>query len=180
MSFQNIKFTAIHTSDYFRKDNILFDMCVYITLIGSLVIIIKKRSSRQIIKRIPKSNILPRPTNNQVKPNDEINAGDLFLLRQKILRFPLFLSQKEFLWRCYLSFFQNIGLQKETILFERKFTQLSQTHHKFTMIFLTSILIFIIFTAKAKINHLYLGDKRKNSRCNLQPLSLIQTKQFKI
>ena len=36
-----------------------------ITLIGSLVIIIKKLISRQIIQRIPKSNILPQPRNNQ-------------------------------------------------------------------------------------------------------------------
>ena len=32
---------------------------------GSLVIIIKKLISRQIIQRIPKSNILPQPKNNQ-------------------------------------------------------------------------------------------------------------------
>ena len=85
--FQNIKFTVIHTSDYFRKDNILFDICMYITLIGSLVILIKKRISRQIIQKIPKSNILPRPTNNQVRPNNEINTGDLFLLCQKYWHF---------------------------------------------------------------------------------------------
>ena len=36
-----------------------------ITLIGSLVIIIKKLISRQIIQRIPKSNILPQSNNNQ-------------------------------------------------------------------------------------------------------------------
>ena len=36
-----------------------------ITLIGSLVIIIKKLISRQIIQRIPKSNILAQPKNNQ-------------------------------------------------------------------------------------------------------------------
>ena len=34
-------------------------------LIGSLVIIVKKLISRQIVKRIPKSNILPQPTNAQ-------------------------------------------------------------------------------------------------------------------
>ena len=33
-------------------------MCI--TLVGSLVIIIKKLMSRQIVKRIPKSNILPQ------------------------------------------------------------------------------------------------------------------------
>ena len=91
--FQNIKFTVIHTSDYFRKDNILFDICTYITLIGSLVILIKKRISRQIIQRIPKSNILPQPTNDQeqsfqmatlhstpriiqVRPINEYDSGD--------------------------------------------------------------------------------------------------------
>ena len=51
--------------NYFRKDNILFAICIFITLIGSLVIIIKKQISRQIIQRIPKSNILPQSTNNQ-------------------------------------------------------------------------------------------------------------------
>ena len=38
-------------------------MCI--TFIGSLVIIIKKVASRQIIQRIPKSNILPQLTNYQ-------------------------------------------------------------------------------------------------------------------
>ena len=33
---------------------------MYVTLVGSLVIIIKKLISRQIVKRIPKSNILPQ------------------------------------------------------------------------------------------------------------------------
>ena len=33
---------------------------MYITLVGSLVIIIKKYISKQIVKRIPKSNILPQ------------------------------------------------------------------------------------------------------------------------
>ena len=36
-----------------------------ITITGSLVIFIKKIISRQIIQRIPKSNILPQPTNDQ-------------------------------------------------------------------------------------------------------------------
>ena len=49
----------------FRKDNILAAICIYITLIGSLVIIIKKLVSRRIVQRIPKSNILPQPTNDQ-------------------------------------------------------------------------------------------------------------------
>ena len=93
MIFQNIKFIVIHTSDYFRKDNILFDICVYITLIGSLIIFMKKRISRKIVQRIPKSNILPRPTNNQVRPYNEINRGDLFLLRQKYWYF-LFCHKK--------------------------------------------------------------------------------------
>ena len=44
----------------FRKDNILFAACLYTTMIGSLVIIIKKLLSRQIVKKIPKSNILPQ------------------------------------------------------------------------------------------------------------------------
>ena len=65
-------------------------------MIGSLVIIIKKHISRQIIKRIPKQNILPRPTNDQgqsfqmasfhstprtiqVRPIDKNYSGDLFL-----------------------------------------------------------------------------------------------------
>ena len=34
-------------------------------MVGSIVIIIKKRISKRIIQRIPKSNILPQPTNNQ-------------------------------------------------------------------------------------------------------------------
>ena len=90
LSFQNIEFTAKHTSYYFRKDNILFDVCVYITLIGSLVILMKKHISRKIIQRIPKSNILPRPTDNQVRPSNEINTGDLFLLQQKYWHFLSF------------------------------------------------------------------------------------------
>ena len=49
----------------FRKDNILAAICIHITLIGSLVIIIKKLISKQIVQRIPKSNILPQPTNDQ-------------------------------------------------------------------------------------------------------------------
>ena len=92
--FQNIKFTVIHTSDYFRKDNILFDICTYITLIGSLVILIKKRISRQIIRRIPKSNILPQPINNQVRPINEINTGDLFLPLQKYTDISFFFVSK--------------------------------------------------------------------------------------
>ena len=36
-----------------------------ITTTGSLLIFIKKIISRQIIQRIPKSNILPQPTNDQ-------------------------------------------------------------------------------------------------------------------
>ena len=51
--------------NYFRKDNIIFILCMCITMIGSMLIIIKKTISRQIIQRIPKSNILPQPTNDQ-------------------------------------------------------------------------------------------------------------------
>jgi hypothetical protein len=42
-------------------------ICIHITLIGSLVIIIKKHVSKRIILRIPKSNILPQPKNDQVE-----------------------------------------------------------------------------------------------------------------
>ena len=72
-------------------------MCI--TFIGSLAIIIKKVTSRQIILRIPKSNILPQPTNyqqqsfqmatlhstpgvNQFRTINENSAGDLSLLFQ--------------------------------------------------------------------------------------------------
>ena len=48
----------------FRKDNILGTICIYITLIGSIVIIIKKLISRRIVQRIPRSNILPQPVND--------------------------------------------------------------------------------------------------------------------
>ena len=51
--------------NYFRKDNIIFVSCICITIIGSLLIIIKKLISRRIVQRIPKSNILPQPTNDQ-------------------------------------------------------------------------------------------------------------------
>ena len=77
----------------FRKDNILAAICIYITLIGSLVIIIKKIISRRIVQRIPKSNILPQSTNDQeqsfematfhntpriiqVQPINEYDSGD--------------------------------------------------------------------------------------------------------
>ena len=70
-------------------------MCI--TFIGSLAIIIKKVISRQIILRIPKSNILTQPTNHQqqsfqmatlhstpgvtqVRTTKGNNAGDLSLL----------------------------------------------------------------------------------------------------
>ena len=39
-------------------------------LIGSLVIIVKKLISRQIVKRIPKSNILPQHKND-LEPSSE-------------------------------------------------------------------------------------------------------------
>ena len=146
-------------------------MCMYITLIGFLVILIKKRISRKIIQRIPKSNILPRSTNNQVRPKSEINTGDLILLRKKNWHF-LF-------WRCYLSFVI-LPVNWTTKGNNAIWKLLSLIHHIFTLIFFTSILIFITVTGKAKINHLCLGDKRNKSECNLQPLSVIQTKQFKI
>ena len=63
--------------------------------------------------------------------------------------------------------------------FERGSTEVSLIHHIFTVIFLTSILIFSIVTGKAKINHLYYVDKRNKYECNQQPLSLVQTKQLK-
>ena len=89
--------------NHFRKDNIVFALCMSVTITGSLVIFIKKSISRQIIQRIPKSNILPQPTNDQeqsfqmaifhntpriiqvqpISEYNEINTGDLFLLRQK-------------------------------------------------------------------------------------------------
>ena len=79
--------------DFFRKDNIIFALCICITITGSLVIIIKKIISRQSIQRIPKSNILPQPTNDQeqsfqmatlhstpriiqVQPINEYDSGD--------------------------------------------------------------------------------------------------------
>ena len=85
--------------NHFRKDNIVFALCMSITTTGSLVIFIKKIISRQIIQRIPKSNILPQPTNDQDKslqmatlhstPKiiqvgliNENGAGDLSLLGQ--------------------------------------------------------------------------------------------------
>ena len=79
--------------NHFRKDNIVFALCMSITITGSLVIFIKKSISRQIIQRIPKSNILPQPTNDQeqsfematfhntpriiqVQPINEYDSGD--------------------------------------------------------------------------------------------------------
>ena len=74
-------------------------ICIYITLIGSLVIIIKKHVSKRIVLRIPKSNILPQPNNDkeetiemstlhstpriiQVGLITKNNTGDLLLLCQ--------------------------------------------------------------------------------------------------
>ena len=51
--------------NHFRKDNIIHALCMSITTTGSLLIFIKKIISRQIIQRIPKSNILPQTTNDQ-------------------------------------------------------------------------------------------------------------------
>ena len=82
--------------NFFRKDNLCYAICLYVILIGSLVIFINKFISRRIIQRIPKPNILPRPTNNQeesfqmasfhstpriiqVRPIDKNYAGDLSL-----------------------------------------------------------------------------------------------------
>ena len=93
MSSKNINLILNH----FRKDNIIFTICISITLIGSLLIIIKKLISRQIIQRIPKSNILTKPKNNHEQTFQmatfhntprliQINTNatsDLFLLCQK-------------------------------------------------------------------------------------------------
>ena len=85
--------------NHFRKDNIIYALCMSITTTGSLLIFIKKIISRQIIQRIPKSNILPQPTNDQdnslemttlhstpkiiqVGLINENSAGDLSLLCQ--------------------------------------------------------------------------------------------------
>ena len=74
-------------------------ICIYITLIGSLVILIKKHVSKRIVLRIPKSNISPQPRNDneetiemstlhstpkiiQVGLTPENNTGDLLLLCQ--------------------------------------------------------------------------------------------------
>ena len=80
--------------------------------------------------------------------------------------------------------FQAPSLRQSTAydftVFERRSTQVKLIHYTFTIIFLTSTLIFGIVTGKAIINHLYYVDKRDKSKCNLQPLSPTQTKQFKI
>ena len=86
--------------NYFRKDNIVLAICISISLIGSLLLIVTKFISRQIIQRIPQSNILPQPTINQeesfqmttfhskariiqVKPISKNDTGDLFLIFTK-------------------------------------------------------------------------------------------------
>ena len=86
--------------NYFRKDVIVLGICLYISLIGSLVLIISKYISRKIIRRIPQSNISPQPSINteesfqmttfhstariiQVQPLNENDPGDLFLLFTK-------------------------------------------------------------------------------------------------
>ena len=84
--------------NYFRKDVIALGICLYIALIGSLVLIISKYISRKIIHRIPQSNISPQPSISQtesfqmttfhstsriiqVQPiNKNDPGGDLFLL----------------------------------------------------------------------------------------------------
>ena len=96
-----IYFLKLHLIlNHFRKDNILFAICLSITLIGSLVIIIKKIISSQITQKIPRSNILPKTTNNQeqsfqmesfhitpriiqVRPINKNDTSNLFLLCQK-------------------------------------------------------------------------------------------------
>ena len=82
--------------NYFRKDVIALGICLYIALIGSLVLIISKYISRKIIHRIPQSNISPQPSISQeesfqmttfhstsriiqVQPINENDTGDLFL-----------------------------------------------------------------------------------------------------
>ena len=88
--------------NYFRKDVIVLGICLYIALIGSLVLIISKYISRNIIHRIPQSNILPQPSISQeesfqmttfhsaariiqVQPiNKNDTGGDFFLLLTKI------------------------------------------------------------------------------------------------
>ena len=55
-------FTERFTPNYFRKDTIVVGICLSISLIGLLVSIISKYISRQIIQRIPQSNILTLPT----------------------------------------------------------------------------------------------------------------------
>ena len=99
--------------NYFRKDVIVLGICLYIALIGSLVLIISKYISRKIIHRIPQSNILPQPSINQeesfqfttfhstariiqVQPiNKSDTGGDLFLLFTKI-QLPLCLFCEKF------------------------------------------------------------------------------------
>ena len=99
--------------NYFRKDVIVLGICLYIALIGSLVLIISKYISRKIIHRIPQSNILPQPSINQeesfqfttfhstariiqVQPiNKSDTGGDLFFLFTKI-QLPLCLFCEKF------------------------------------------------------------------------------------
>ena len=95
--------------NHFRKDNIVLTLCMSITTTGSLVIFIKKIISRQIIQRIPKSNILPKPTNDQeqsfemetfhttpriiqVQPINKYDSGDWWKEANatRILRSPTF------------------------------------------------------------------------------------------
>ena len=55
----------------------VYDTCIYITLIGSLVIIVKKHISRQIVKRIPKSNILPQHKIDLEQPSESFQMVTL-------------------------------------------------------------------------------------------------------
>ena len=82
--------------NHFRKDTIVVGICLSISLIGVLISIISKYISRQIIQRIPQSNILTLPTIYQeelfqittfhskdrivqVQPIYKNDTGDLFL-----------------------------------------------------------------------------------------------------
>ena len=104
-------------------------ICIYITLIGSLVILIKKHVSKRIVLRIPKSNISPQPKNDteesiqmsslhrtpriiQVGLTPRNNTGDLLLLcqyskkelnKKGAYRFFCFLSKKNVSF-CYKKF----------------------------------------------------------------------------
>ena len=107
---------GIHDFDYlyvqyFRKDTIVIGICLSISLIGLLISIISKYISRQIIQRIPQSNILTLPTIYQedlfqittshskdrivqVPPIYKKDTGDLFLLFTPIKTSPVLFSEE--------------------------------------------------------------------------------------